>query len=177
MQKPVILLLNGPGGAGKSTVSQLVAKKLENCAVIDADVIRNMVVSGFINPFLAEGVDQYTLGMHNTAQLARSFYDAGYSVVVDGGATRKKYLDIYYDKLHGANLVNILLLPSNESLVKRDAGRQGKAHLGEEKITWLHDLFGSWYEEEKRWKVLDNTNLTPEETASALFEELAVVKG
>lgn len=42
-----VLAITGPTGAGKSTVGESVAKKLEHCVNIDADHIKHMLVSGF----------------------------------------------------------------------------------------------------------------------------------
>lgn len=63
-----------------------------------------------------------------------------------------------------------LILPNKQTLIERDRQRQGRSKLGVDKISWLHDRFNERLDCEDRWRVLDNTELTPEETTLALLE-------
>jgi len=48
---PILCLITGPAGAGKSSVSKLLATKFPKSAVVDVDHIRAMVVGGYVKPW------------------------------------------------------------------------------------------------------------------------------
>lgn len=43
-----LYLITGPAGVGKSTISKLLAKKLDKSILIEGDDIYHMVISGYI---------------------------------------------------------------------------------------------------------------------------------
>lgn len=87
---PSAIVVSGLPGSGKSTVSRLVAARLNRAAHIEADRIQEMIVSGRVWP---EGSPEPQPGLEATAQLAlrlrtacllaRSFVDAGFTALVD----------------------------------------------------------------------------------------------
>jgi adenylylsulfate kinase-like enzyme len=158
-----IILINGPGGAGKTTASILLAKKFKRSAVIEADEIRLMIKSGYKSPFTKAGQAQLELSTKNACLLAKAFADEGFDVIIDDCTTGKKRLDLYYKTLKKYRFLIILLLPTRSIVKKRDGQRTGSAKLGKQGLT-LYDKFIKRLPEEKRWVVLDNSNLTPAQT-------------
>lgn len=169
-KSPAIYILNGPGGAGKTTASRLLAKEFEQCALIEVDEIRKLIVKGEADPFTSEGQEQLMLSAKNTALLARSYIDAGFSVIIDDCIAGKERLDYYFQAFERNDFKVALVLPSKQTLIERDGLREGRAQLGSDKISWLYDRFRERLPEEDRWQVVDNTNLTPEGTAQKLLD-------
>ncbi len=168
---PIICLLIGPGGAGKTTVSALLAKKFSKCVVIEADELRHMVKKGLTDPFSREGQDQLVLSTKNSCLLAKSFADQNFNVIIDDCVAGKPRLDLYYKLLKRYHLVTILLLPNREAIRHRDSRRTGTARLGKKTLA-IHDKFIQRIEQEKRWHVIDNSNHTPQTTMRAIYKLL-----
>lgn len=77
-----IILINGQGGTGKTTVSNALKNKLANSAFIDADALMS------VNPFEFE---KLTGLMHKNAQnLIINFAQAGYENIVTAGLARNQ---------------------------------------------------------------------------------------
>lgn len=77
------LILTGGPAAGKSTTGRALALRLARAALVDADDVRHLVVSGARPPWQGdEGATQHRLGALNTSLLAGSFIRAGFGVVV-----------------------------------------------------------------------------------------------
>ncbi len=170
LKSPAIYMLNGPGGAGKTTASRLLAKEFEQCALIEVDEVRKLIVQGEADPFTSEGQEQLMLSTKNTALLARSYIDAGFSVIIDDCTTGKERLDYYFEAFEKNDFKVALVLPSKQTLIERDNRREGRARLGIDKITWLYDRFSERLPNEDRWKVIDNTSLTPNATVLELLK-------
>ena len=66
-----IVLITGPPGAGKSTVGRLVVAPFERSVHIEADVVRESIVGGFIPPspemFGEERIEQVALEREQSA--------------------------------------------------------------------------------------------------------------
>jgi dephospho-CoA kinase len=80
-----IFLINGTQGAGKSTVSRLLAGRFERGVCIDADDLLRLVVSGAAPlepPLSLEAERQLRLRTRVASRLADTFFEAGegYSV-------------------------------------------------------------------------------------------------
>ena len=83
--KQKIYLITGLMASGKSTVSDLLAKSIEKCVHLRGDVFRKMIISGRENMSAtpsAEAVRQLYLRYKLTADAARSYFDNGFSVVI-----------------------------------------------------------------------------------------------
>ena len=87
-----IIVITGIQGAGKSTVGRLLAAEYERGVHIEADVLQRMVVSGGAwvtdaaggpGTPTGEAARQLRLRLHNACLLARSFAEAGFTVVLD----------------------------------------------------------------------------------------------
>ena len=170
IKSPAIYMLNGPGGAGKTTASRLLAEQFEQCVLIEVDEVRKLIVKGEANPFTPEGQSQLMLSTKNTALLAQNYINAGFSVIIDDCISGKERLDYYFQAFEEKDFKVALVLPSKQTLIERDNRREGRARLGIDKITWLYDRFSERLSSEDRWKVIDNTNLTPDATVLELLK-------
>ena len=73
MQK--LIIINGPAGVGKTTISRLLAEHFSNSVCISGDILRNFIVN--------RGPEvKGRLGYRNGASLILNFLEAGYECVI-----------------------------------------------------------------------------------------------
>ncbi|MDE2837285.1 MAG: AAA family ATPase [Chloroflexota bacterium] len=127
-----IWLITGIPGVGKTTVSRELAARLGASAHIEVDLVREMVVSGYLAPGqepLAVSDAQLDLGAHNAALLAGSFMDAGFTPIVDDVVLRPR-LARYREVLAHRLVRLVVLAPPVGVAVDRDRGRVEKHVAG-----------------------------------------------
>lgn len=165
-----VLAITGPSGAGKSTVGERLAKKLNQCANIDADHIKHMIVSGFYyDKNNAEddsgwGFNEWALVGESIGLLANNFQGHGYDVIING------YIDQpAWDEIEKLSHIThkILLLPSVDTAKKRDLGRREDVRQGEAAVERHHVRF-STNNFFKDFIKLDTSNLTVVETVEQI---------
>jgi len=159
----MILILTGPPAAGKSTLGPLIAKRLERCALIDADRVRAMVAQPPIAPWLGEaGMAQLRLGARNACALARSFNAEGYHVVILDVLTDET-ADIYRTLLAPFAHQIVLLLPSLAASLYRNQARGQWLTDDEVRLLYAWEEALSVYDQK-----LDNTTQPADELAATL---------
>jgi chloramphenicol 3-O-phosphotransferase len=160
-----VLLLTGPPAAGKNTIAELLARRLDHCAVIDADTVRRMVVRPQRAPWEGkEGVLLQQLGIQNACALARNFVADDYDVVIVDIVTTAT-LDIYRTSLDGVAIHTVQVLPSEEEIAARLLSRPDYLSRGE--ITAIYDQQSRFADYDDK---LDNTAMEPEDAATWLLE-------
>jgi len=117
----------------------------------------------------AEAERQLRLRLHNACLLARSFFEAGFSVVIDDIIIGERW-DHLKEDLAGLPFDLVVLAPRPEVVAKqRDPGR-GKRVLGEEWAAYLARELRATMAGTGIW--IDNSNQTPEETADQIVRQL-----
>lgn len=158
-----IQILTGPPGAGKNTISHLLAKKRRKCAVIDVDVVRWMVLQPHRPPWQeGEGQKQRILGVKNACLLARNFLEEGYDVAILD-VIYNETIGYYRNHLKDLHPEIILLLPTLEETKWRNTQRPPR--LDEKEIEML---YASQVELRGFDKKIDNTFIPAEEMAEML---------
>lgn len=127
---PQVFIITGAMAAGKSTVAELLARRLPKSVHLRGDTFRRMIVNGAadMGPVLSEeAVAQLRLRHQLACQAARAYVQAGFSVV-------------YQDILIGPFLVAVaesladlapqivVLNPRPDVLAKRDTARHKKGY-------------------------------------------------
>jgi chloramphenicol 3-O-phosphotransferase len=128
---PRVLIVTGAMAAGKSTVAQILAERLERSVHLRGDVFRKMIVRGRIDPGSAPQeawMPQLRLRHELAAKTADAYAKAGFTVI---------YQDILNGFLSDAVLALshwspgvVVLCPSPEVLAAREAARPKTGYQG-----------------------------------------------
>jgi len=160
------LLITGAPGAGKSTVSRLVAKALPRSALLDGDHINRLIVSGRVWALgkpADEAARQVRLCNENLCGLAANFADAGFTPVIDWVVPDRQQLDLYREALSPRRLLVVVLAPGIDICRYRNSTRDPQEQFSfdgyETLLASMRDGFGTigWW--------IDTSDLTAEETA------------
>lgn len=166
------LLVTGAPGAGKTTVTRLVAATLTRSALLRGDDVSRLVVSGHVWA-LGEPADeaarQTRLCNDNLITLASSFADAGFTPVIDWVVPDRAQLDLYVEALGPRGLVLVVLDPGGDVCRDRNEQRDPEEQFHfdghEALVARMRAEFGEigWW--------FDTSALTPEETAEQVVDD------
>lgn len=130
------LILSGGPAVGKTTCGRLLADERERAAFIDADDIRQFVVSGAATLWSgAEGAAQHALAVTNASALGRNLQDAGFNVVIADVVTDAA-LTVYRRELPGCFVVHLAI--TLEGARARAATR--RVYLTDNEFVLLHRM-------------------------------------
>lgn len=160
-----VIILTGPPGAGKNTIAQIIAKRRNQCAVIDVDLVRWMILQPHKAPWEGnEGKKQQMLGARNACLLAHNFFKEAYEVIILDVLTTDT-VKLYKKQLQKNKVKIILLFPTYEEIIRRNIFRPPR--LKENEVKMLYDQQKEFTEYDE---IVDNTNLSPEETAQKVIQ-------
>lgn len=167
---PAIFVISGVQASGKSTVANLLARRFSRGVHIEADALQRMIVSGIAWPEepgepQGEAAVQLRLRLKNMCQLARSFFEAGFTVTLDDIILGERWAELQAE-LTGLPYRLVVLAPSVETVISRDLNRS-KDTLGAEWAGYLDGILRSSMADIGFW--LDTTNLSPEQTADRIL--------
>jgi adenylate kinase family enzyme len=137
-----LLLVTGPPGAGKSTVSKAIAEASPQSVFVQGDSFFGFLATGSIAPWLREANQQNQIVTRAAASAAGQYAAGGYFTVYDGIVgpwfLRTFALASGLEELH-----YVILLPPVETCVERVATRLDHAFADETATRHMHQEFVS----------------------------------
>jgi chloramphenicol 3-O-phosphotransferase len=169
----VLVVLTGIQAAGKSTVARALAARFERGVHVEADALQRMIVSGAAWPTepgepAGEAARQLRLRLRNMCLLGASFYDAGFSVVLDDIIVGERWSQLL-DDLAGYPVSLVVLAPNVDVVIDRDRARD-KRTLGRDWARYLDGELRRTMRGAGLW--IDNARQTPDETVDEIIRQI-----
>ncbi|MBY8876185.1 phosphotransferase [Streptomyces sp. PLK6-54] len=159
-------------GAGKSTVTRLIADRLSRSALLDGYFISTLVVGGHVWA-LGEPADeaarQVDLCNRNLCALANNFSDAGFTPVIDTVVPDRRQLDFFLSLLPARQVLFVVLSPGIEACRYRNAHRDPRERFDFDGYEALDATMRREFGDAGWW--FDTAALTPEQTADRIIRE------
>ncbi|MGW6917804.1 AAA family ATPase [Kitasatospora sp. NPDC054939] len=166
-----VVVLTGPPGAGKSTVSPLLADVLHPSVHLHTDDFWAAIRRGYVAPYLPHAHRQNATVLTVIAQAAFGFATGGYQVVVDG-VVGPWFLDAFRREARatGAALHYVVLRPDLDTTLHRATGRGPDALTDPDPVRSLHGQFADLGPLERH--ALDSSALDAPTTAGTVLDGL-----
>lgn len=135
-----LLVVTGPPGAGKSTVSRLIADRFESNLLVEGDAFFPFLAAGAIEPWLPESHQQNEIATDVAAAATAAFVTGLYDTVYDG-VIGPWFLPAFARHLELAEFDYIVLLPCEEQCVERVRTRVGHGFHDIDAARLMHRQF------------------------------------
>ncbi len=175
-----VVFFTGPTGAGKSTVAAAwAASRSIPTAQVDHDQARFLLRSGYIsrtaahaNPSLREQADrQWLLAAAVCESIAATYIAWGCDIAVSAFRPPGHWNGCWA-QLDRMDPLIIVLLPTVETLLARDAQRTGRSHTGEASVRRALGYDWAAWRKEHRAYVIDNSQLSVEHVVVLVEDEI-----
>ena len=158
----MIIFLNGPINAGKSTIAKLLAKELPEAALLEIDRLREMIDWMPLDQTIP-------INLENAVSLIRNFSNRGLNVIVPYPLSEKNY-DYMADRLKDLKVkMHVFTLAPRLEKALTDRGARKLDDAEQSRIQYHYDIgihnpsFG---------ETIDNSNQTPEETRDYILGKI-----
>ena len=158
----MIIFINGSINSGKSTVSKILAKELLNVALIEIDVLREM-----INCMPLEKA--IPINLENAVSLIENFSRKGLDTIVVYPLSQKNY-DYITNKIKDLNeqIYCFTLAPKLEKVLSN----RGTRDLNEWEMERIKHHYDIGINTPSFGEVIDNSEQVPEETAKIILDKI-----
>ena len=170
------ILITGLPCSGKSTVGRLIAAGIDRSVYIDADLVRESIVGGFVPPdlpFTDEFIDQTRLQREIVNLWVERMVAAGFTAVIDDAPIPQPphFARQYAQLTQQASTIQVVLRPTAAELRQRLVGRGGP--FDDFFLTRLDEVLDAFdMHDFSDWTAIDNTGQSPNLTAESILSML-----
>ena len=167
------VIVTGMPGAGKTTIADLVGRRLPRSAQVGGDAVNAMIRSGsvwFLGMPAEEALRQDELCNRNMCALANNFFDFGFTVLMDTVLADRAELDFFIALISPRPVRLVVLAPGIEVCKDRNAQREPQEQFDFDGYEELQADMLREFTDVGWW--LDTADMTPEETADRIMAEL-----
>lgn len=137
---PQLVVVTGPPGSGKSTVSEALAGRWEPSVLVQGDTFFAFLRRGYVPPWLPEAHAQNDIVVRAAAAAAGNFAAGGMTVVYDG-VIGPWFLPTFAALTGVDTLDYVVLLPPVETCLHRVATRTGHGFTDLDAARHMHEDF------------------------------------
>lgn len=169
-----IFIITGTPGAGKTTVARTLMQRFAFGLRIPCDDLRGWVMAGNAPPvpvWTAETERQFRLSQRTAVEMATRYAAAGFAVAIDDVLFEAAYAEQFAPHLAGFAVFKVLLAPSREVALHRNATRTNKDFDTSLLADTTRQLCGELLEAnrpEDGWHVIDSSGQSVAETVDTL---------
>lgn len=167
------VIVTGMPGAGKTTITDLVGRRLPRAAQVSGDAVNAMIRSGFVS-FLGEPAEQALrqdeLCNRNLCALANNFIDFGFTALMDTVLADRAELDFFLALMSPRPVRLVVLAPGIQVCKDRNAHRDPHEQFDFHDYERLEADMLREFRDVGWW--LDTADLTAEATADQIVAEL-----
>jgi predicted ABC-type ATPase len=166
-----LLIVTGPPGAGKSTVTRFLADRFEPSVLVEGDAFFAFLARGAIQPWLPAATEQNEVVVQAAAAAAGRYACGGYETVYDG-VVGPWFLPTFAEAT-GLDCVDyVVLMPSADRCWERVRTRQGHGFNDEAATHKMYQEFAT-AEIDQRHLLIDPPD-QPQDVADLVVAALAI---
>lgn len=160
MTSPFVIVIAGPTGVGKTTLSKMLSKYYKHTYISEDEITKEVFPDVYKN--IEDYPDKVKIAENQLLKRAKEIFDSGECIVIDRINLGKEFIEEIKKAFHKHLILKVLWSPM-ETTIERDKKRKGWTS-GEIAIK----RFYKKYEELKpiigEKNYIDNSHQTPEET-------------
>ena len=168
------VIVTGMPGAGKTTITALVAGLLPRAAQVGGDAVNDMIRSGFVwfmGTPTDEALRQDELCNRNLCALANNFSDFGFTVLMDTVLADRSELDFFIALMSPRPVRLLVLDPGIDVCKARNARRDPEEQFEFDDYERLHADMKREFGNVGWW--LDTSAMTADQTAELVVADMA----
>lgn len=154
----MLYLITGPAGVGKSTISQILARKSKKSVLIEGDDIYHQVISGYKSAW--EEGNHLQVFWKICENMIDTYLSYDYDVIFNYIFNVENF-QMFNEKFEKFSKKFVILITDEETIVKRDLERPLDCQMGERSLILLRNFKNKPFD---RKYYLDTSNLSIEET-------------
>lgn len=167
-----LIILNGPSGVGKSTISSRLQTDIADAVLIDVDELRRSIPN-----YKEQRRESLLLAYEKTRDAIVSILREGKTVIIDKAISFTDTLDSFVTtgKEYGADVREVILFAPREVVQGRadERGYKPGSLLTRERVGELWDQLNGLREERSQAIVIDTQGLSIEETYEKVKEAVS----